>query len=165
MKSLQVPNWYLQTFFVWKTDNTMTKIKWQKNKKCSTQHRKLKLEHHESLLKIRGELRCSGMINISCFTSGVRRVTLLKKKRWYARDGCEALGFHSCAFYFIFNTWVHEKMDLFAFPIIHFSSLHIRRTNMKSLPKIIYITSILYPRYSDNEQTQNSTNQIYYIQR
>lgn len=56
-------------------------------------------------------------------------------------------------------------MDLFAFPIIHFSSLHIRRTNMKSLPTIIYITSILYHRYSDNEQTQNSTNQIYYIQR
>ena len=107
-----------------------------KTKQCSTQHRKLKLERHESLLKIRGELRCSGMINISCFTSGVRRVTLLKKKRWYARDGCEALGFHSCAFYFIFNTWVHEKMDLFAFPIIHFSSLHIRRTNMKSLPKL-----------------------------
>ena len=93
----------------------------------------------------------------SCYSS--------KKKRWYARDGCEALGIHSYPFYFIFNTWVHKKMDLFAFPIIHFSSLHIRWTNMKSLPKIIYMTSILYHRYSDNEQTQNSTNQICYIQR
>ena len=165
MKSLQVPNWYLQTFFVWKTDNTMTKRKWQKKQTMFNTTQKIKAWAPRILIKNQGwtqVLRNDKHFLLhkwrpSCYSS--------KKKRWYARDGCEALGFHSCAFYFIFNTWVHEKMDLFAFPIIHFSSLHIRRTNMKSLPKIIYITSILYHRYSDNEQTQNSTNQIYYIQR
>jgi hypothetical protein len=50
----------------------------QKDKQRSTKHtHKTKDRVTRTLLKIGGELRCSGRISISCFTSGTRRVNLV----------------------------------------------------------------------------------------
>ena len=77
-KSLKIPKGQSESLFRRRTDNTMAKRKVQKDKQRSTKHTyKTKDRVTRTLVKIGGELMCSGRVSSSCSTSGTCRINLV----------------------------------------------------------------------------------------
>ena len=75
----------------------------------------------------------------SCYSS--------KKKRWYARDGCEALGFHSCAFilyliYGFMKKWIYLLFLSFILAVSTLDGQIWNRFQQLFTSRVFYIIAI-----------------------